>query len=368
MEGCGSEAPCLKRPSARDHRGADPDDPGRDADYRGFEERESGDCPQGRTAGAEESLVGAATLRATGGKRCGEQPGQHGTRETEEQEERLGVEGVAARCVERGAEVVADGTGSRESDFEVARFAGDGGERGRGIARQAVIETSVNLGVDLVRVRRGERIEEPVPEARGKKQHVVGWSLGLSPRRKPDFLEERVGLGKIDDAIDANGDGFEPGTADRDGVADASVQVRGGLLGEEHTIGRPEERTDLSGKCCSIAGGKAEHDSCPRALHGPTGGGSETGRGSEVHGLGCMYACVAGDCVRDRRGVGAWRGLHLPVDGDDADRPLCHRCFRSAQEAAQRREHGDGERDAERHGREPTGPTNQPAHPGHAEH
>ena len=84
----------------------------------------------------------AASRRRRSGARRGDQgghqAGQDRSRDAEEQEQDLRVQGVLARGVERGAEVVADDPGSREAALEVVRPRGDGVECGAGAVGKCV--------------------------------------------------------------------------------------------------------------------------------------------------------------------------------------------------------------------------------------
>ena len=67
---------------------------------------------------------------------------------------------------------------------------------------------------------RGERIEQFVPRwRRARASTLSGGACGCAPIGRTDVLEQRVGLRKVDDAVDGHRDRVEPGAADRDRVA-----------------------------------------------------------------------------------------------------------------------------------------------------
>jgi len=80
----------------------------------------------------------APAVRARRGDRRGHQAGEDRAGDAEEEEQQLGVEGVLAGAVERGAEIVADQAGAGELRLQVAGVARDPGERGAGAGGQAV--------------------------------------------------------------------------------------------------------------------------------------------------------------------------------------------------------------------------------------
>ena len=94
------------------------------------------------------------------------------------------------------------------------------------------------LGVDQIGANDSERIEQRVPRRCGDDDDVVGRCLRLGTGGGADVLEQRVGLGDVDDAGDCEGGRGQSGPADGDGVTGNCAKVGRGLLEEENTVAR----------------------------------------------------------------------------------------------------------------------------------
>ena len=117
----GAEAGGAERePSDRRRRPASPTTRADDADEGGLGGASRSSCRRWRPRARSRACSAGVCGRAGGGDRRGEQAGQHGAGQAEEQEQHLGVGGVGARGVERGAEVVADHGGAGAAGLEVA--------------------------------------------------------------------------------------------------------------------------------------------------------------------------------------------------------------------------------------------------------
>ena len=204
----GAEAGGSERRRADDQRRRQADGHAGAAAERGFAERDADELAGGGAAGAQQRGVAAPAIRARRGDRGGHQAGEDRAGDAEEQEQQLGVEGVLAGAVERGAEVVADQAAAGELRLEVARVARDPRERGIGAGGQPVRELRMDLRRDL------RAALEAVEGALGQQDDVVGRRLGLGADRRADLLEQRVDARQVDDAVDLDRGGRAAGAAD----------------------------------------------------------------------------------------------------------------------------------------------------------
>ena len=219
-EACGAEHGVTdQRGAGQSQRRAD------DADDGGLGGGQAQQLPRRGAAGAQQRLLAAAAGGAGRGDGGGQQPGQDRAGQAEEQEQHLGVGGVAAGGVQGGAEVVADQQPAGAARFEVAGRGGVGGEGAGRVGRQPVITAHVELGADQVGAGLGQRIEDLVPLRRRAAARRCPAARRAARRRGADLLEQRVGLRQVDDAGDGHRDRRESGASDRDGVAGGGVQV-----------------------------------------------------------------------------------------------------------------------------------------------
>ena len=111
-----------------------------------------------------------------------------------------------------------------------------------------VVELGVDLVADEVGARDGEWVEQLMPQGVGHDQHVVGWRVGLRTDGRADRLEQRIGLGDVDDAVDLHADRSESGASDGDGVTGWGREVGGGLLEQQHSFAGADEISELGGR------------------------------------------------------------------------------------------------------------------------
>src|SRR5207302_6085695 len=124
---------------------------------------EADHLPRGRSPSPQEAKVVATPLGAASRHRHRDKPGEDGARKAEKEEEHLGVEGVGARGVESGAQVVADQTGTSQTSLDVVRPAGDVREGGRRVGGETVDKADVDLRTDEVGTNRGQGAEGALP-------------------------------------------------------------------------------------------------------------------------------------------------------------------------------------------------------------
>jgi hypothetical protein len=222
----------------------------------------------GRSTRPQQRLLAAATAGARAGDRGGQQGREDRARQAEEEEQDLGVRHVPPRGVQRRAQVVADDGATGGACLQVMGGGGDGGVRGGGIGGQPVRPRDVELKDHQVRPGPGERVEDLVPGRRRQQQDIVRRGRRLRPGRRADLLEERVGLGQVDDAVDADAYRSKAGPADTHGAAGAGVQVGGRLLGDEHTSRGSGERAQRPGERLGVAVRNAQDDPGPGGLRG----------------------------------------------------------------------------------------------------
>src|SRR3954454_25308683 len=103
------------------------------------------------------------------------------------------------------------------------------------------------------------RVEERVPPIQRDEQEVVGRRLRLRAGRGADRLKHRIGVRKIDNAIDDDGCVRKPRAMDRDAVARGDVKIGRRLLGDKDTLALPEQRADIAWEAGNVVWVDAEH-------------------------------------------------------------------------------------------------------------
>ena len=203
----------------------------------------------------------------------------------------------------------------------------------------------MDLRADEVRARPSEGRLDPVERRRGQEDDVVGRRLRLRADRRADLLEERVGGGKVDHAVDLDLHRSAAHAADRDHVARHRVEVGGGLLGEQDAGASPGQHAQLAGERPRVSGRQAEHPSRPRALHRAACLRVEARGRSEPDGQRTPYPGLAANRGEHRRRVRIGLGFDLPVDRHARDGAGRHLRGRGREERADRGDQRHGQRD-----------------------
>jgi hypothetical protein len=360
----GAEPRRAERQLPDQGRAGQPDQAAHDADDRRLDGGEHHELAAGGAACPQQRLFPAPPGRPGAGDGGGQQARQDRARQTEEQEQHLGVRGVLTGRVQGRAEVVADGGSARAARLEVVRRRGDGGERRRRIGGQPMGTAHVDLLGDQVGPGFGERVENLVPARLRKQEHVVGRGDGLCSDGSSDLLEQGIRLGQVHDAVDGDPYWGEAGAADGHGVTGAGVQVRGGLLSEQHSAAGSGQRPQFDGERARVVVGDTEDDPGSGGLRG-AGGGAEPRGLREAHRQRAAHPCRGPDGAEHRPGIGAGFHLHLPVHRHTTGRPRGHGGLGDGQEGAERAEQRDCDGDPGGDRGEPGGTFAQQApHPG----
>ena len=101
-----------------------------------------------------------------------------------------------------------------------------------------MVKVDVELQLGRVGPQGGLGVENPVPFGGWQEDHIVRRSLRCGLRRQADTLKEGIRVGHVDDTCDRHHCGIQPDPGDVDGVARSDMQVRRGLLRDQHTVKR----------------------------------------------------------------------------------------------------------------------------------
>ena len=108
-------------------------------------------------------------------------------------------------------------------------------------------------------------------------QHVVRRCGRLGSDGCADLLEQRVGLGKVDDSVDDDVDRRDAGPSDADGVAGRRMQVGGGLLCNQDSVVGADQGADGAGKLLAVVRGNTQYHCRAGCLGASTGLCDESG-------------------------------------------------------------------------------------------
>ena len=154
---------------------------------------------------------------------------------SEKEEEDLGVEGIGARNIEPGGQVVTDGGRTGQSSLVVASEALDGCKsRGR-LRGQVVREGDVQL--DVFGFGRGgsDRIDEAVPLVQRQEKNIVRRRLRATAASRAHCLKETICEGQVNDRVDSCLSVRQTGAPYHHDGAGLRVKVGSRLLGEQCT-------------------------------------------------------------------------------------------------------------------------------------
>ena len=154
-------------------------------------------------------------------------------------------------------------------------------------------------------------------------------------------------LGQVDDAVDLDPRGGSA-RADGDDIPGSRVEVRRGLLVEEHAGARSGEHADHARERGAVAVGQPEHAAGPGLLRRPADRSREAAGAREGHRQRAGDAGVVPGRCEDCRGACAGLRLDLPVDGHLLDGAPGHLRGRRGQEGPDRRQERHADGDAER--------------------
>ena len=294
-----------------------------------------------RAASAQQSLISAALTGTRGDHRGGQQARENGGGQTQKQEQHPRVGGITASRAERGLKIVADLRAARATSFKVVRRGVDRGVRRLRIGGQRVVESAMNLCADQIRARAGHRVEHPMPLGFAEDQDVIGRCYRLGTDGCANFLEQRVGLGQVDHAIDFHLDGRHAGPADAHRVAGHHMKVGGGLLGDQDTAIGANQGAKDTGKLLAVVRGDTQYHCRTRCLGASRGLCHESGRVCEANRQSRVHTGRGPHRVKDGCRLDSGLHLHLPVDGHSAQSTSGHRPLRSGEEAAQAGHQGD---------------------------
>ena len=213
----------------------------------------------------------------------------------------------------------------------------------------------MDLQLGQVRARRGQGIEQRVPQRVRDDEHVVRGCLWLRADRRADGLEQGVCLGDVNDSVDLDGDRIEAGAADRDRVTGLCGQICSRLLEQQDAAAGAGQVTKLSRKRRAVLVADPDDLAWSRGLSGAVLARFEARCRCEANTLRRDDVWRRRDGVRERCGISAWLRFDLPVDRDGLDRALRHGRLGCGQERGERREQTDRERNADGRGSEAAG-------------
>ncbi len=330
----------------------------------GLHGRQAEEPPRRGTARPQQRLLLAPPLSPRSCNRRRERARQQRAGDAEEEEERLRVQGVRAGRAQHGAQVVADDRGPGQPRLRVVRAAGRRHVRGCRVVRQRVAAPHVDLVVDEIGAAFGHRVEGGVPAALGQQHDVVRRCRRLRLRRCADVLEERVGVGQVHHAVHPDLHRRQSGASDGHRVARGRVEVRGGLLRQQHPVAAAGQHPDLAGEGRAVPVRKTQYHAGAGGLGGARGGGGQAAGAGVSDGQGRPGARDVPHRGQRRSGVGAAHRLHLPVHDNPAHGLGGHRRPRRTEETAERRQerhgHGHAGRDSEKSSAAPAQQTGQP--------
>ncbi len=223
---------------------------------------------------------------------------------------------------------------------------GDVDKRHGGIGGECVRVCNVDLGSQQLGMSGPQRRGDGLVLVRRDEEHVVRGCDRLGLRWCADGLEERVGLGQIDDARHGDRHRVTAGKIDGHTVAGYDVKVGRGLLGYEDPAAGSREEPDLSGECRRVARRQSEDDGRSGCLRGALRRRRQPAALGEPDRKSFRDAgCGSGGCDNSRR-VRALCHLDLPIDRHPRCRASGHRRLGGSEERAEAREHGNRDRDA----------------------
>ncbi len=212
---------------------------------------------------------------------------------------------------------------------------------GGGIVRQdGVIEADM----DLVHHRGAARQRRET--VRRNQNDVVRWCRRTGVRRRSHDLEQRVGGGKVDDPVDGERGGRAVRRSDGDCSAGNDRQVRGGLLGKQHTACATHQRPDLTGKHRGVVRGHGQDLGLPGLAAAIGSRRRQRGDRDPVDGDLRSQVRQPPDRGRDAVGITLRCHLDLPVDGHAGGCPDRQLGGADGDETTQRGDEGHSYRNA----------------------